>query len=47
MDGNQTENVVFKELRSDHVRLLKESNISEVLGQHGEQKKIYRKFQYE
>lgn len=36
-DGNHAESVVFKELYGSNEQLLRESKISEMLGQHGEQ----------
>lgn len=36
-DGNHTKRVVFKEIRGTHEKLLRESHISAILGQHGEQ----------
>lgn len=37
MEGSHTESVVFKEIRGSHKKLLKESHISAMLGQYGEQ----------
>lgn len=40
VEGNQTENVAFKEINEKHEKLLIESSISAILGQHSKQERF-------